>query len=275
MAVNTVARSKQDVDSMSAKDRLWDSLNYSYGEKREASDKAYDKLASQTNNQLLSRGMQRSSYGAQTVANVGKQKVDAQNQIYNEQIADYENRLYQIERDEKTDEQWERSFNEGVRQYDTSLAENVRQYDTSLAYQKERDVVADRQWQMNYDEQLRQFNEQMAFQRERANVTDAQWEKTYAAARNEFEAQMAEQKRQFDANLSYNYAELGAKYPSSSKTTNPTNPKPTVETPKPTDTGLLGDINGSKKATTYYAQSSQFYGSDQMYNLLRDLGRVR
>ena len=234
MAVNTVARSKQDVNSMSAKDRLWDSLNYSYGEKREASDKAYDKLASQTNNQLLSRGMQRSSYGAQTVANVGKQKVDAQNQIYNEQIADYENRLYQIERDEKTDEQWERSFNEGV-----------RQYDTSLAYQKERDTIADQQWEKQYNEQLRQFNEQMAFQRERANVTDAQWEKTYAAARNEFEAQMAEQKRQFDANLSYNYAELGAKYPSSSKTTNPTNPKPTVETPKPTDAGLLGNINGS------------------------------
>lgn len=143
----TTARNKQDVDNMNARDRTWDSLNYSYGVKREASDKSYDQAYSQADRQLLSRGMQRSSYGAQTLANISKQKIDAQQNIYDQQIADYENRLYQIERDEKSDQQWQMQFDEGV-----------RQFDTNLAYQKERAAVADKQWQTSFDEGVRQFN---------------------------------------------------------------------------------------------------------------------
>ena len=49
----TVARNQTDVNNMSARDRLWDSLNYSYGQKREESDKAYDRAISQQDRQLL------------------------------------------------------------------------------------------------------------------------------------------------------------------------------------------------------------------------------
>lgn len=154
----TTARNQQDVNNMSARERLWDSLNYSYGKKREDSDKSFAKAYSQAVNQGIRTGMQRSSYGAQTLANINKQKIDAQNDIYDAQIADYENRMYQIERDEKADEQWDKE----------------------------------------YQEKLRQFNENMAFQKERANVSDTQWEKEYQRALDEFNQTMAFQREQFD-----------------------------------------------------------------------------
>ena len=147
MANNTTARNRQDVDSMDVRDRLWDSLNYSYGVKRENSDKSFDQAYSQADRQALSRGMQRSSYNNQTLANIANQKVEAQNAIYNEQIADYENRLYQIERDEEADRQWQASFDEGV-----------RQYDTTMQYNKERAAAQDAQWQKSFDEGVRQFD---------------------------------------------------------------------------------------------------------------------
>ena len=73
----TMARNRDDVDNMEVRDRLWDSMNYSYGQKREASDRAFAQAYSQAERSALKRGMQRSSYGQQTLANLDKQKVDA------------------------------------------------------------------------------------------------------------------------------------------------------------------------------------------------------
>ena len=91
------AKTKKDVEQQSAKDRLWDSLDYSYGKQREQSDEAYDKAIAQTDRQALSRGMQRSSYNNATLANLQNQKVKAQNDITSSQIADYQNRLTALE----------------------------------------------------------------------------------------------------------------------------------------------------------------------------------
>lgn len=103
---NTLARSQADVDSMSIRDRLWDSANFTYGQQRQESDRNYDQAMSQFNNQQLARGMQRSSYGAATSANIANKKVEAQNQIYGQQIADYENRLMQVEQQEEAQRQF-------------------------------------------------------------------------------------------------------------------------------------------------------------------------
>lgn len=130
-----MATTKQEIDSKSARDRLWDALDYSYGVKKEQSDASYDQLYSQTGNQLLGRGMQRSSYGAQTLANIGTQKVEAQNAIESEKIADYTNRLYQIERDEVADQQWTDTFNENQRQFNENLAETIRSNKATEDYQ--------------------------------------------------------------------------------------------------------------------------------------------
>ena len=96
----TIAKTKQDVEGMSARDRLWDSLQHSYGKQIEETGKSYDKLSSQTERQALSKGMQRSSLLGQYLAQIGEQKIKAQNTIYDNMIADFENRRSALEQQE-------------------------------------------------------------------------------------------------------------------------------------------------------------------------------
>ena len=110
---NTLAKSQADVDAMSIRDRLWDSSNFTYGQQRLESDRSFDQAMSQLDNQLIGRGMQRSSYGAATSANLANKKIEAQKQIYGAQIADYENRLMQVEQQE-----------EATRQFNAQMANN-------------------------------------------------------------------------------------------------------------------------------------------------------
>lgn len=51
-------------------------LDYAFQKQQEASQKEYEQVYSQADRQLLSRGMQRSSYGAQTLANIRQQQAD-------------------------------------------------------------------------------------------------------------------------------------------------------------------------------------------------------
>lgn len=138
---STTARTQTDVNNMTKAERLWDSLNYSYGKKREDLAQQYAQAASQTDRALLGRGMQRSSYGAQTVANLQQQGLKAQSDVWDTQIADYENRLQEAEQQE-----WAQGFQE--RQFD----EGIRQYEQNFGYQAGRDTVADQQWQLAFDQ---------------------------------------------------------------------------------------------------------------------------
>ena len=190
----TKARTKEDVDQMSAQGRVWDSLNYSYGQKRDSSNQEFAKAYSQADRQLLGRGMQRSSYGAQTLANIDKQRIDASNDIWNQQIADYENRLYQIERDEKADQQWQAQFDEGQ-----------RQFNENLGFQKERAAVQDTQWQQNFDEGVRQYNTTMDYNKERAAVQDTQWQKQFDEGVRQFNTSQSYTEKSADQSLAYNW----------------------------------------------------------------------
>jgi len=201
---NTTARTKQDVDNMTKQERLWDSLNYSYGKKRESQEQAYNKSYSQADRQALSRGMQRSSYNAQNLANINEQKNRALGDIWDTQIADYENRLADIEKEEAAAEQWERQFAESQRQYDTSLAwqkeqaatqnnqwqqefnykqerdkTTDQQWQLGFDYQKERDTTADQQWQMNYNLTKAGQEWDQAFKEAESERQQGNWEKTY------------------------------------------------------------------------------------------------
>jgi len=166
------ATNKAEVDAQDARTRLWQSLDYTYGAQRDESNKQFEQAYSQADRQALSRGMQRSSYNAQTLANLNQQKIDTSNKIYNAQIADYQNRLYQIERDEKADDQWERQFAEGQRQ----------------------------------------FNENLGFQKSEAQRQQGNWEKEFAFNQKQFDTQVAQWDKQFEytkmsdeQKLNYNY----------------------------------------------------------------------
>ena len=123
----TTAKTKKDVDAMSVRDRLYDSLSYTYGKKGERLAREYDKAYSKADRQNLSRGMQRSSLAGQTLANLDKQKIDALDDNESALIADYENRLTQAEQQDAENERWEKQFAEGQRQFNEGMADKERQ----------------------------------------------------------------------------------------------------------------------------------------------------
>jgi len=166
----TTAKTKADVDNMTDEERLWDSLNHAYGQQQEASDASYNRAISQTDRQMLSRGMQRSSYGAQTLANLRNQQVKAQNDIESAKIADYENRLHQIQQDRQQQENWQASFDE-----------NQRQFNANLEYNKERAAASDAQWQAQYDANRADAAWQQAFNEKQfqANREDTAWNQAF------------------------------------------------------------------------------------------------
>ena len=182
-----VEKAKQAIEEMSARDRVWEGLKYGYEKQAEQSDAGYNRDISGEENAQMKRGMQRSSYGRQIIAGLRNQKMQARNDLGKALIADYGNRLYQIERDEKADEQWQMGFDEGV-----------RQFNENMGFQRERATVQDRQWQMGFDEGVRQFNENMAWNRENAATQAAQWQSQFDAANSQWQSQFDESVRQFD-----------------------------------------------------------------------------
>ena len=140
------ALTNEDVDAQDARTRLWQSYNTTYNSKIRDSDRAYDRNISEADNAALARGMGRSSYALQTRANIGQEKINAQNNINSEKIAAYQQALNNLEDKEREQANWEAQF--GLTQ-------------DQFAYQKERDKIADEQWQKQYDEGIRQFNAQL------------------------------------------------------------------------------------------------------------------
>lgn len=148
------AMTAEDVNNQDARTRLWQSLNYSYGQQRKQSDEQYAKAQAQSWQQALARGMQRSSYASAVAANLAKQGIDANNNIYAAQIADYQNRLGQLEQQEKEDDRWERQF-----AADREDSAWNKEFQTGqFEYQKSRDAVGDQQWQKQFDEDTRRWN---------------------------------------------------------------------------------------------------------------------
>lgn len=183
----TTARTKQDVDNMTRDERLWDSLNYSYGRQREASDKAYNQAYSQADRQALSRGMQRSAYNAQNLANINQQKLEAQENSWNTQIADYENRLGQLEQQELENERWEKEF-----------AANREDAQWNKDFQKQQADTANNQWNLQFNANREDTQWNKDFQKEQADLAKDQWNQQFAASRDDTAWNQAFQQGQAD-----------------------------------------------------------------------------
>lgn len=157
-----------------------DALQATYDKQREASEKNYRMRYSQADRQMLSRGMQRSSYGAQVLANIDLEGAEAIQDLYDQQGAAEGNidaqraqlaqqlaaQLSQYNAGEAADvmkrirELEDQDYERGL-----ANAQNRNQLSTQiyqLMYQAERDKVADKQWQAQFDESVRQFNVQQA-----------------------------------------------------------------------------------------------------------------
>jgi hypothetical protein len=145
------AETYKDVEGQSARQRLEDFFKYQEDKQVNQSNAGFDKGMSETERGLVQRGMQRSSYGRQVVGNLARQKVLAANDIRQALLSDYGNRLYQIERDETADRQWQMQFDESRRQLDEQMAWNREQAATQAAQWQNQFDAANSQWQWEAD----------------------------------------------------------------------------------------------------------------------------
>lgn len=165
------AKTAEDVNNQDARTRLWQSLNTAYGQQMEESDKAYDKAISQQDNAMMARGMGRSSYAGQIRANMYNDKANARNRLGENLIADYQNRIGEIEAQEKEDERWNKQF-----------AENQRQFNASQELTRSENAL-NRQSQID----LQKMNQE--------------WQGTQNALNREHEMSMQEASQTFQTNL--------------------------------------------------------------------------
>ena len=159
------------------------SLQAAYDTQREESQRQYQRAYSQADRQLLSRGMQRSSYGNSTLANINTESSRAQDKIYQAQIAAQSN----IE-EQRT--QLQQQLARQMSQYTASQQADIMKRSKELE-----DIEYNRQvdaWKSQMS--LEQMLYQAARQQERDAVADQQWAD-----------QMAENQRQFDQQLEYKY----------------------------------------------------------------------
>ena len=199
------AKTKDDVDSQDTATRLYQSLNYTYGQQQEQSDKTYDQAISQQDRTLLSRGMQRSSYGAQTLANLQNQKAKERNRLGEAMIADYQTRLSQLEEAEAA-RKFQTSEREAQQAFQSEEAEKTRAYSTSEREAQQAYSTAERLAQQAYSTSEREAQQQFTASQselERAQ-TAAQFAEQMALQRE----QNAEAQRQFEETMAYNREKL-------------------------------------------------------------------
>lgn len=144
-------------------------LARSYEKQREASAAQYADAYSQTDRHMLTRGMQRSSYAAQTLANLRQAGVEAQDAIYDQQVSaeadvgaqraqlamQLAEQLGQYDASEAADilnrirelEEQDYALGQDSAQQQNSLAAQIYQ----MMYQEQRDAVGDQQWQAEFN----------------------------------------------------------------------------------------------------------------------------
>lgn len=122
-------------------------LDTSYGKVRDASAKNYRQAYSQADRQMLSRGMQRSSYAAQTLANLAQEGVEAQQDIWDQQAAAEANIAAQRA-------QGEGQLADTLRQYDASYASDVLKRQIELENQDYERRMQNAEYQNNLAAQI-------------------------------------------------------------------------------------------------------------------------
>lgn len=153
-----------------------DALQATYDKQREQMQKEYNKAYSQTDRQILSRGMQRSSYGAQTLANLSAEGAKAQGDISDAQTKAANDIAAQRA-------QLEQQLAGTLAGYDTSQAADVLK-----RYQELQDKEYDRQQSANstQNEILAKIYEYTR-QQEQDALAKEQWEKQFAESKRQFD----------------------------------------------------------------------------------------
>ena len=190
-----LAAQQQQERSDLALQQQQENLQTTYDKQRKAAREEYENAYSQADRQMLSRGMQRSSYTAQVLANLSQKGAEAQEAIWDQQAAaegqigaqrtqlaqqlaqqlmqydasqasDVMNRIREIEDQEYqrgvTDQNTRNALSTQIYEFMQQAQQQKiaqEQWQAQMDYQKERDTISDQQWQKQFDESVRQFNE--------------------------------------------------------------------------------------------------------------------
>lgn len=184
--LRTAAQQKADRETLALQNQRA-GIQASYDKQREASDKAYRQAYSQADRQLLGRGMQRSSYGAQILANLSQQGVEANQNIWDQQrnaeggleaqiaqvsgqladtlagydanqAADIMKRYNELQSEEYDRNRDAEQYAESIRQWQAQFDQNAQQWQAQQEQAQKQFEESIRQWQTQYDESVRQFN---------------------------------------------------------------------------------------------------------------------
>ena len=181
------ALTEDDVNAQDSATRLWQSLSTTYGQRTDDSNKAYDKSISAAGRAAQQRGMGRSSYAVQTMANLGNEKATAADRINQELIADYQNRLTSLEQQER-----EEAFQREQFEYQKERNDVAdQQWQQQFGYQQQRDTTADQQWQLQFDTSKDQWQQQFDYGKQRDTVGDKQWQKSFDQQNKSTQQQVA------------------------------------------------------------------------------------
>ena len=169
---------QQEYDrNVAALEKELSGLDRIYDKQREQSEKNYARAYSQADREILRKGMQRSSYGAQTLANLQTEGAEALQGIADAEAAQRENinenqtllaqqlaaQLKQYDANQAADilaymdelENQEYDRGQAALQYNNQISAQIYEY---LMAEKDRDAEAER-WQKEFDFAVRQYEE--------------------------------------------------------------------------------------------------------------------
>lgn len=187
-------------------------LQATYDKQREASAKQYAQNYSQADRHALSRGMQRSSYNGQTLANINQQASEAQQNIWDAQAAAEGNidqqraqlasqlaaQMHQYNASQANDAQ--NRYNELEQQnYDRMQADQNRKDNLNwqlyqAMYQGGRDEISDWQWAQGFNAQQaqnaisnQQWQQQFNAQQQQNAMQNWQWQQNFDFQQQQWE----------------------------------------------------------------------------------------
>lgn len=176
-ALNLAAQQAYDRNDLALQQQAA-GLQSTYDKQRQASAENYRNLYSQADRQMIGRGMQRSSYGAQVLANIGVKGAEAQQALYDQQGAAEANIGAQRS-------QLAQQLSAQLSQYAANQQSDVLKQINAL-----RDQEYDRGWAAyQFDQQLAMQMQQFAFQQEQARIQQEQWQKQFDESVRQFDVQ--------------------------------------------------------------------------------------
>jgi len=195
------------------------SIAGAYERQREESDLAYEKNKAAADRAALARGMGRSSYNLQTMANIDTEKAKARQTISDKEeeaaqqfgvqlASELRNNYqwqtaqnYQRERDTWSDYYQQQGLNQSQQQINMQQQQNAianQQADRAYNYQVGRDQTSDNQWQQTFN-----------YQQQRDKTSDEQWQKTFEQNQKIADQSQANTEKQYALGLIQYMAQNG------------------------------------------------------------------